>query len=57
MQADVAFDFEYFRYLLKSDMRKELIRDELSYVKNYLKIQSIRYRRTFNYYIEQDHAR
>ena len=27
MQADVAFDFEYFRYLLKSDMRKELIRD------------------------------
>ena len=45
---------EYFRYLLKSDMRKELIRDELSYVKNYLKIQSIRYRRTFNYYIEQD---
>ena len=45
---------EYFRYLLKSDMRKELIRDELSYVRNYLKIQSIRYRRTFNYYIEQD---
>lgn len=45
---------EYFRYLLKSDMRKELIKDELTYVKNYLKIQSIRYRRTFNYYIEQD---
>lgn len=45
---------DYFRYLLKSDMRKELIKDELSYVRNYLKIQSIRYRRTFHYYIEQD---
>lgn len=45
---------EYFRYLLKSDMRKELIRDELAYVRNYLNIQSIRYRLAFAFYIEQD---
>lgn len=45
---------DYFRYLLKSNMSKELIKDEISYVKSYLKIQSIRYRRNFQYDIEQD---
>ena len=45
---------DYFRYLLKSDMRMERISDELSYVRSYLRIQSIRYRKSFAYDIEQD---
>lgn len=50
--ASVASD--YLRYLFQSSMDFVEIKSELSHVENYLKIQKMRYKDAFSYYIEQD---
>lgn len=45
---------DYLRYLFQSSMDFVEIKSELSHVENYLKIQKMRYKDAFSYYIEQD---
>lgn len=53
-QEMLRFTADYFRYLLRSDMRCVRIGEEMTYVEKYLRIQSIRYEQTFRYDLEQD---
>lgn len=45
---------DYLRYLFQSDKGFVEIQSELKHVENYLKIQKMRYREAFTYYMEQE---